>query len=201
MASSKLTKTVLLFILVNFWNIICSKTDKVQVHYHPKLINEVKASGLLNMKLTLSYFAQGPILQLFSMNFMEQFQMKVLGNVVRFDHRQEFKYEDGGTIHLDWKWAKGVADVGLETPLGDDKPIMMLVPGQGNDSNDIYMQNQTRACAEAGFHVVCVGPRGMQGVEKFTSHLIRCPGRDSDIRDVLDSIYAKFSKGTGAKPR
>lgn len=78
---------------------------------------------------------------------------------------------------------------------------MILVPGQGNDYGDIYMQNQTRACIARGYHVLCIGPRGAQGIDKFTSILIRCPGRDSDIREVVDYVHSKYCSGDKTKNR
>lgn len=44
-------------------------------------------------------------------------------------------------------------------------------------------------------HVVCIGPRGQQGMTKFTSPLIRCPGRDSDVREVVDHIHKVYCSG------
>ena len=78
---------------------------------------------------------------------------------------------------------------------------MILVPGQSNDSDDLYMQNQTKACIAQGYHVVCIGPRGMQGVQKFTSLILRCPGRDSDVRDVIDYIDQKYCSTPKTKSR
>ena len=71
--------------------------------------------------------------------------LKILRIQVRFDHREEFVYSDGGTVHLDWKWAGGSAtdkmEGGLSIPNEDNRPIVLLIPGSGNDSDEIYMQN------------------------------------------------------------
>jgi predicted alpha/beta-fold hydrolase len=69
------------------------------------------------------------------MNLMEQIQYKLLKNVIEYD-RHEFVYSDGGSITLDWKWASDVY-IGRK----DTKPIVILIPGSGNDSGEIYMQN------------------------------------------------------------
>lgn len=58
--------------------------------------------------------------------------------------RQEFIYKDGGTITLDWAFARGSRDKGLETPKNDGKPIIIMAPGINNDSNEIYMLNFAR---------------------------------------------------------
>jgi predicted alpha/beta-fold hydrolase len=44
-------------------------------------------------------------------------------------------------------------------------------------------------------HVVCIGPRGQQGIGKFTSPMIRCAGRDSDVREVVDFIHHNYCSG------
>ena len=59
--------------------------------------------------------------------------------------RQEFVYKDGGTITLDWAFSKDTMTFdGVNTPLVDSKPILILAPGINNDSNEIYMLNFVR---------------------------------------------------------
>jgi len=43
-----------------------------------------------------------------------------------------------------------------------------------------------------GFHVCMIGTRGQQGIRKMTSNLVSCPGRCSDVREVVDYVHAKF---------
>jgi predicted alpha/beta-fold hydrolase len=96
-------------------------------------------------------------------------------------------YKDGGTITLDWAYATDsnkTAD-----PSKDQKPIIIMAPGINNDSNEIYMINFVRTATAQGYHCVCIGARGQQGVGKFTSYLFVTPGRDGDIREVVDSVH------------
>ena len=75
--------------------------------------------------------------------------------------RQEFIYKDGGTITLDWAFDKEIKkNKGVDTPLDDQKPIIIMAPGINNDSNEIYMLNFVRKATEQGYHCVCIGARG-----------------------------------------
>jgi predicted alpha/beta-fold hydrolase len=64
-----------------------------------------------------------------------------------------------------------------------------MAPGINNDSNEIYMLNFVRSATEQGYHCVCIGARGQQGVGKFTSHFFVSPGRDGDIREVVEYVH------------
>lgn len=76
--------------------------------------------------------------------------------------RQVFWYKDGGCVTLDWAWSKSddVIEAGFETPNKDCKPIIVIIPGVNNDSNEIYMENFVNLCTSKGYHAVCIGPRG-----------------------------------------
>lgn len=60
------------------------------------------------------------------------------------------------------------------------------------------MQSMAREAIEHGCHVVCIGPRGQQGIGRLTSHLTVVPGRDSDVREVVDYVHGKFCQGAAA---
>ena len=45
------------------------------------------------------------MIQIAIQNLHEVIMCKILKTHVRFDAREEFIYEEGGTIHLDWKFA------------------------------------------------------------------------------------------------
>lgn len=138
------------------------------------------------------------MVQIFFQNLHEVVMCKILKTNVKFDFREEFVYSDGGTIHLDWKWAEAPDHseeaVDYARAKRDTRPIVFLIPGSGNDSDEIYMQNQVKLLIAKGFHTVCIGPRGQQGINKFTSYQIRCPGRDSDIREVVDYVDIHLGK-------
>ena len=106
--------------------------------------------------------------------------------------REEFVYKDGGTITLDWAYSCDSKYDKLETPMNDEKPIIIISPGINNDSNEIYMLNFVRKCTLRGYHAVCIGPRGSQGVGKFTSYKFVSPGRDGDVREIVDYVHQKF---------
>jgi len=44
-------------------------------------------------------------------------------------------------------------------------------------------------------HTVSIGPRGAQGIMKLTSFRVVSPGRDSDVREVVDYVFEKYCKG------
>ena len=94
-------------------------------------------------------------------------------------------------MHLDWSFAGGNQN-GLESPLVDNKPIMILIPGFNNDSRELYIQTLLKQCAEDGYHTVCIGPRGLQFIGKLTSYHVQATGRDSDIREVIQYIEQKY---------
>ena len=45
-----------------------------------------------------------------------------------------------------------------------------------------------------GFHAVCIGPRGQQGIGQQTSSLAVSPGRETDIREVVEFVHNKYCK-------
>lgn len=83
------------------------------------------------------------MVQVLFQNLHETVMCKIMKITIDYDFREEFVYSDGGTIHLDWKWAQSTPrpSIGYSEPLKDSRPIVFLIPGQGNDSDEIYMQN------------------------------------------------------------
>jgi predicted alpha/beta-fold hydrolase len=113
---------------------------------------------------------------------------------------EEFVFPDGGTINLDWNFAKAsTKEDGLNTPSHDNLPIMIVNPGQANSTNDMYIKNYMKKFSSAGYHVICIGHRGYQNINKFTSHLVISPARDSDPRNVIDYVHEKFCKDNSRK--
>ena len=78
------------------------------------------------------------------LNLIEQFYYRFQKHLHPCLVREEFVYKDGGTIHLDWTFSldkngSKVSNQELNSPIRDNKPIMILIPGFCNDSTEIYM--------------------------------------------------------------
>ena len=98
---------------------------------------------------------------------------------------------DGGTFGLDWDGPIP----SMDEPL--NKPLMILVPGLGGASDNLYTLALVQQARKAGFKVVTVLFRGSKGVPITSGKLSysACWQDLEEIFQVIDRKYCRDERG------
>ena len=106
--------------------------------------------------------------------------------------REEIYCPDGGTIGLDWD--QGIPDP-EEHP---DKPILIICPGLGGDSRNLYSLQLLWEARRVGFKVVTVLFRGAAGLP-ITTPKLSYSGSWRDAETAIEYISQKYDRDPKTK--
>ena len=112
--------------------------------------------------------------------------------------REQFKLPDGGTLGLEWDG--GIPD--MENEQENAKPLLLIVPGLGLDSQNLYTLAMLWKARQAGYKVCTLNFRGADGIP-LTSPKLNHSGCWKDLEFALDWVNKKYviNAKTGEKRR
>jgi len=117
----------------------------------------------------------------------------------QFD-REIFIVEDGGTLGIDWAFDQ---DTGYGRPNPKDsksKPILIISPGLGGGSRNLYTIGLLWAARKSGFKVGTMLFRGAEDLP-ITSGKLSYGGAWKDCKSIIDHIDAKYVRKDGNQGR
>ena len=113
----------------------------------------------------------------------------------KFD-RELITLEDGGTVGIDWAIDKDTGE-GRPNPRAQKrKPILLLAPGLGGSSNNLYTIGLMHAARKSGYKVGTLLFRGTNGIP-ITSDKISFSGAWTDIKELIEYVHQKYVLADG----
>ena len=168
------------------------QTTQLKFHYNradrlmTEFIGRTKITQLVYRPYWLSI---SPFLQAATYIFSEE--MNRYWKPEDFD-REEIELEDGGTVGIDWARDKGTK-VGRprREPGTKSKPILLLAPGLGGASNNLYTIALVRAARRSGFKVGTMLFRGSDGLP-ITSGKLSYSGAWEDCKAIVEYAHRRY---------
>lgn len=106
--------------------------------------------------------------------------------------RETFELEDGGTVGIDWARDKGTKVGRPRREAGTkSKPILLLAPGLGGASDNLYSIALVRAARRSGFKVGTMLFRGADGVP-ITSGKLSYSGAWEDCKAIVEYVHNRY---------
>ena len=141
------------------------QTTQLKFHYNrsnrlmTEFIGRTKISQLVYRPYWLSI---SPFFQALTYVFSEE--MNKAFKPEDFD-RETIELEDGGTVGIDWAFDKGTRNGRPKRSAGTkSKPILLLAPGLGGASDNLYTIALVRAARRSGFKVGTMLFRGSKNL-------------------------------------
>ena len=102
-----------------------------------------------------------------------------------------FTLEDGGTVGIDWACDKGSKIGRPQRTNSKSKPILILLPGLGGASDNLYTVSLVKAARRSGFKVGTALFRGSKGLP-ITSDKLSYSGAWQDCKAILEYARNKY---------
>ena len=99
--------------------------------------------------------------------------------------------EDGGTVGIDWAYDKGTRVGRPQRTSTKSKPILLLAPGLGGGSHNLYTIALVRAARRSGFKVGTMLFRGADELP-ITSGKLSYSGCWQDCKTIIDYVHSKY---------
>lgn len=116
---------------------------------------------------------------------MEEIDKKV--DKQKFDRELMTLSEDGGTVGIDW-------DGGIPDPnAADKKPFLILMPGLGGSSTNLYTINLLKEARKEGYKCGTVLFRGADGIP-ITTPKLSCAACWKDAEFICEYVRNKYAK-------
>lgn len=129
-----------------------------------------------------------PFLQALAFVFSEE--MNKYWKPEEFD-RETFKLEDGGTVGIDWAYDKGTRVGRPQRTSTKSKPILLMAPGLGGGSHNLYTIALVRAARRSGFKVGTMLFRGADNLP-ITSGKLSYSGCWQDCKAIIEYVHSKY---------
>ena len=100
---------------------------------------------------------------------------------------------DGGTLAIDWAFDKDEIAKGSARP-DSKRPILLIAPGLGGKSTNMYTVALLREARNSGFKVGTICFRGAQNLP-ITSGKINYSGSWEDCKAAIEYVYKKYKQG------
>ena len=168
------------------------QTSQLKFHYNRsnRLMSEFIGRSKITQLVYRPYWLSiTPFLQALTFLFCEE--MYKYWKPEEFD-RETIELEDGGTAGIDWSYDKGTR---IGRPQRSDntksKPILLLAPGLGGASDNLYTIALVRAARRSGFKIGTILFRGSKDLP-ITSGKISYSGAWQDCKAVLEYVRSKY---------
>ena len=97
---------------------------------------------------------------------------------------------DGGTLGIDWAFDKEDKEKKSGKP-NSKKPILLMAPGLGGASDNMYTTAMLREARKTGFKVGTINFRGADKLP-ITSGTINYAGAWEDLKFVIEHVHNKY---------
>lgn len=191
------TRTIvaIVAILATLKFIAWRRSSRMRFNYNKenKLFNEfMEKSTISQLKFEPHILAPTPALQGIIYLLAETFHQNFRPD--KFN-REIIKCPDGGTIGLDWD-----GDIPDPAADGPQKPIIVICPGLGGDSHNLYSLQLLWDARRAGFKVVTVLFRGAAGLP-ITTPKLSYSGSWRDAQTAIEFIKEKYVQDPKTKQK
>lgn len=138
-----------------------------------------------------------PFLQSLTYIFVDEFQKYWFPE--KFD-RELIVLNDGGTVGIDWAVDRETGS-GRPNPRDNKrKPILLISPGLGGGSRNLYTLGLMWSAQKSGFKVGTMLYRGAEGVP-ITSDKISYSGAWTDCKSIFEHVNEKYVLNEGQAGR
>ena len=98
--------------------------------------------------------------------------------------------EDGGTLGIDWAFDSDDEDDKSGRP-GTKRPILLMAPGLGGKSTNMYTTAMLRNARKSGFKVGTICFRGSEDLP-VTSGKLSYSGSWTDMKAIIEYVFGKY---------
>ena len=167
------------------------QTTQLKFHYNRsnRLMTEFIGRSKITQLVYRPYWLSiSPLLQALTYLFSEE--MNKYFKPEEFD-RETIQLEDGGTVGIDWAYDKGTKNGRPKRTDTKSKPILLLAPGLGGASDNLYTIALLRAARRSGFKIGTMLFRGSQNLP-ITSSKLSYSGAWRDCKAIVEHVHGKY---------
>ena len=167
------------------------QTTSLKFHYNrsSRLMTEfIGRSKITQLVYRPYWLAITPFLQ--AVTYIISEEMNKYFKPEEFDC-ETIELEDGGTVGINWAYDKGTKNGRPKRTSTKSKPILLLAPGLGGGSDNLYTIALVRHARRAGFKVGTIMFRGADGLP-ITSGKVSYSGAWQDCKVILEYVRNKY---------
>ena len=183
---------VMLVVFILFKLVSIRQSSVLTLHYSRAsdglMKDFVEKSKISKLAYRPYWFCLNPFLQTMTFLGLETFYKYWYQET--FD-RETVMTEDGGTLGIDWAYELGTNNSRPSHSKG--KPILLLAPGLGGGSDNLYTVALLWAARKSGFKVGTMLFRGAQGLP-ITSNKLSYAGAWRDCKTIVEFVHKKYQR-------